>query len=985
MKLKKWGALLLALYMIVTVLPTTAMASENPVAGPDAEKYEFALLDYGEEYSPDKELSGISVNVNDRNEYYLYLVNTNADGTKTPVDTDLYDLACELPNGAQNALVKAYQDDDFYRVSVIGINKASENLTLKATLTETSESVTETAALEVNDTGSYPDFSLAVYGIEFNYHPGHALQNLETETPYQVSVAGIRDDGSFFVLDSSLYTIDIQIAKGTYAFGSELHQLDDSYAFDISGTGDTREYDSVVVHAEGAFGSADLTCPINVKAIENDFVVQLPSADEMIGTSPTDWLAVVADPTWDDGTILDYVKATQKFYDSTGKEMTETDTFQNNSRYMMKMTFQSWDSYRGDYYYVLSGTNNVYVDSFNPISQTFKRFPMNVTVDEDANGNPVITATHNFTIGIAPEDTTYEWVLSRWDDSENTPLDEVTVVIGQPVKYRVQLMETRPDGTKAPVSTEQMQLKFDNIYSDNDIVYAVETYDTSYMLAITANTFERPDDLNLGTENVGYKPGVFAAYNLKVLEPTEIELDKVYNISGQNGQELYYQYQPSKSGEQYYTLWLEGASASETDDSISVPGETGHLTFYKSTDQKPITFWVRPYYFSDPNNTRFELVETKLVKEIEILQIPDTILEDIEKNGDDADLRGMQFKVTYADGSTYTHELSGIRFTASEGEKSFVVYRMDCRSEGNVYECYPHIDRNSIQISCENPDGYVSDTIDLSRRSKVNITEGLNEVTGDLGNTEYNTVEKITEKLTETIVSSKGYTADNTVLYDIEFVTSKDGGKTWIPVTAENFPEEGIDVTLPYPEGTNAADYDFTVVHMFDEDVNGHKAGEVETPEATEGENGISFRLMGTSPVMVGYKKAAAAHTHSYGEWTDCKDGINHQRSCSCGDVQKEAHAWDNGIITKEATKDAEGIKTYSCKTCGAAKTESIPKLSSDTTPSQPGDSANPSTDTTSPKTGDSANIALWIIVMLASAAGLSCTYFVRRKTKSDL
>lgn len=42
---------------------------------------------------------------------------------------------------------------------------------------------------------------------------------------------------------------------------------------------------------------------------------------------------------------------------------------------------------------------------------------------------------------------------------------------------------------------------------------------------------------------------------------------------------------------------------------------------------------------------------------------------------------------------------------------------------------------------------------------------------------------------------------------------------------------------------------------MFDEDVNGHHAGEVETPEVTESENGISFRLMGTSPVMIGYKK----------------------------------------------------------------------------------------------------------------------------------
>lgn len=385
----------------------------------------------------------------------------------------------------------------------------------------------------------------------------------------------------------------------------------------------------------------------------------------------------------------------------------------------------------------------------------------------------------------------------------------------------------------------------------------------------------------------------------------------------------------------------------------------------------------------------FELVEYKLPTEIEILPIPESIIEDIEKNGKEADLNGIQFTVTYDDGSTYTHELNGKRINASEGGGSFVVYEMDCWDlDKNRYGCIPDFEKNTITIFSDailnTSDGNIHASVEItsSVRQKVNITEGLDKVTGDLGDTEYNTVEKIENKLTEAIVSNEGYSADNTVLYDIEFVTSEDGGETWIPVTAENFPEEGIAVTLPYPEGTNADEYDFVVTHMFDEDVNGHHAGEVETPEVTESENGISFRLMGTSPVMIGYKKVAATHTHSYGEWTDCKDGSNHQRSCSCGDVQKEAHVWDDGKVTKESTKDAEGIKTYTCKTCGATKTESIPKLTSDTTPSKPGDSANPNTDTTSPETGDSANIALWIIVMLASAAGLSSTYFVRRKNK---
>lgn len=581
------------------------------------------------------------------------------------------------------------------------------------------------------------------------------------------------------------------------------------------------------------------------EVIENDLIVQLPSLDKLVDTPAYDWLAVKAEPTWGDGTILDVVKVTQEFYDSTGEKMADTDTFQNNSRYTMKMTFQSFASYSGDYYYVLSGTNNVYV------TVNGQRDSMDVTVGEDANGNPVITATYNFSIGTPQE-----------------------------------------------------------------------------------------------------------------VEPAKIELDTVYNISDQAGQYLYYLYQPPKdqTGNYIgYRLWVENASGQVKGSILG-----NHPTYY-TTNSDPISFYVQPA----SDNARFELVKIKSIKNMELLSVPDSVIKDIQENGSAATLKGLEFKVTYTEGGTqtYLYDGEGINWTP----------------DGRSYSCFYDEETNEIEIySFDDVDSLYTESFKVSEQAenKVNITKGLSEVPGDLGDTEYNTVENIEDKLTETIVSNEGYSADNTVLYDIEFVTSEDGGETWIPVTAENFPEEGIAVTLPYPEGTNAADYDFTVVHMFDEEVNGHHAGEVETPAVTEGENGISFRLMGTSPVMVGYKKAAVPHTHSYGKWTDCKDGSNHQRSCACGDVQKEAHVWDEGKVTKESTKDAEGIKTYTCKTCGATKTESIPKLTSDTTPSKPGDSANPNTDTTSPKTGDSANIALWIIVMLVSAAGLSCTYFVRRKNK---
>ncbi len=714
------------------------------------------------------------------------------------------------------------------------------------------------------------------------------------------------------------------------------------------------------------------------KVIENDLIVQLPSSlDDMIGTSAGngDWLAVAAEPTWEDGVILDYVVPTQEFYDSTGKKLTAADTFQNNSRYTMKMTFQSFESYHGDYYYVLSGKNNVYVQYMNG---TGEREPMKVTVNKDENGNPVITATYSFSIGTPPEEpsqeATYEWVLSRWDDSANTPLDKVTAVIGQPIQYRAQVIETRPDGTKSPVSTEQMDLQWGYTYVTTDIDITVTTYSTGYIFTITGNKpLERPDGLILYTENVGPDPCVEACFDFEVVEPTEIESDTVYNISDKDGQDLYYRYRPTDAPDdgsyRSYTLWTDGGTAEATGNGIYA-GEKRYNT-YRRQGTDPINFQFSP----TTDNARFELVESKRVTKIEFLSVPDSMIQDIRENGSKANLNGFTFKVTYADGSTRTYEYSGKK------DDNYFVYHMDWTPDGNIYDCSYDSENNAISIlGFKEPDAPTIEYYKIPDESKVNIKEGLSEVTGDLGNTEYNTIEKIENKLTETIVSNEGYTEDNTMLYDIEFVTSEDGGQTWVPVTAESFPEEGIVVTLPYPEGTNADEYDFVVTHMFDEDVNGHHAGEVETPEVTESENGISFRLMGTSPVMIGYKKVAATHTHSYGEWTDCKDGSNHQRSCSCGDVQKEAHVWDDGKVTKEATKDAEGIKTYTCKTCGATKTVSIPKLTSDTTPSKPGDPTNPNTDTTSPETGDSANIALWIVVMLASAAGLSCTYFIKRK-----
>lgn len=81
----------------------------------------------------------------------------------------------------------------------------------------------------------------------------------------------------------------------------------------------------------------------------------------------------------------------------------------------------------------------------------------------------------------------------------------------------------------------------------------------------------------------------------------------------------------------------------------------------------------------------------------------------------------------------------------------------------------------------------------------------------------------------------------------------------------------------------------------------------------------------------------AAGHQHkevrNAKKATCTEDGYTGDTYCKdCGEkleagsvIKKLGHTWDNGVITKEATETEEGIKTYTCKTCGETKTESIP------------------------------------------------------------
>ena len=75
---------------------------------------------------------------------------------------------------------------------------------------------------------------------------------------------------------------------------------------------------------------------------------------------------------------------------------------------------------------------------------------------------------------------------------------------------------------------------------------------------------------------------------------------------------------------------------------------------------------------------------------------------------------------------------------------------------------------------------------------------------------------------------------------------------------------------------------------------------------------------------------SACGHKHEFStEWE--KDANNHWHTClgdGCSEKADEAaHNYGEGKVTTPATEEAEGVMTYSCKTCGYEKTEAIAKL----------------------------------------------------------
>lgn len=137
-----------------------------------------------------------------------------------------------------------------------------------------------------------------------------------------------------------------------------------------------------------------------------------------------------------------------------------------------------------------------------------------------------------------------------------------------------------------------------------------------------------------------------------------------------------------------------------------------------------------------------------------------------------------------------------------------------------------------------------NDALDIVPEGVASLFSGIEELKGAL--------------YTGTAAKFADILKENMVYYDVQLFVSLDGEQSWQAAVPGNFPSGGIEVTLPYPDGTDSKNYDFVVAHMLTRAMNGKTPGEIEFPDIQETEYGITFRVYSLSPISVGWKKVAS-------------------------------------------------------------------------------------------------------------------------------
>lgn len=150
---------------------------------------------------------------------------------------------------------------------------------------------------------------------------------------------------------------------------------------------------------------------------------------------------------------------------------------------------------------------------------------------------------------------------------------------------------------------------------------------------------------------------------------------------------------------------------------------------------------------------------------------------------------------------------------------------------------------------------------------------------------------------------------------ETEPTCTKEGSK-WIECTTCHTVKDGSETSIP------------VIPHEYPTDAEGGYQWDTEVAPTCDEAGYKEVKCMHCDNVM---RVEIEPTGHEYGQWTKLDDE-QHQRVCEndAAHIEKADHQWNDGEITRAATCEQDGVKTFTCETCGATKTEAIPATGHD-------------------------------------------------------
>ena len=281
---------------------------------------------------------------------------------------------------------------------------------------------------------------------------------------------------------------------------------------------------------------------------------------------------------------------------------------------------------------------------------------------------------------------------------------------------------------------------------------------------------------------------------------------------------------------------------------------------------------------------------------------------------------------------------------------------------------------NTITHFPDNDEGFQAGG---SEYYKLEIETGISYVPDTLDADEYKKPSDIDARMREKILEfNSKVPEENIMVYDITLMIRQDAGDSkWKVIdNVDDFPENGITMTIPYPvreDGTvvDPNTNDFTIAHMFTHAGGDGKdkweAGDIEELEATERDDGLLITVRGLSPVAVGWEEAQ----------NELPDDPNNPNNPDNPDNPDDP----NNPMTPNGTNNNTGTNNNQGSTNGT--TTGTGRSATGTTTGT-GTTAGTTTASKGALTGDHNQILLYAVLLGAAAFVIGTVCVIRKKRK---